>query len=515
MLRLITYSTCLVAFSLFTQTSFRAQTLSTCGPSPPLPANVKPGVNSLAFTKDGKTLVVAGGDGKIRLLDASSGDVQKVLSGHTNAIYIATFSPDEKLLASSSRDLTARIWDVSSGRELHKFSGFRCSVKTVAFSPNGKTVAASGNDGMIKLWDLKTEKELHSLIHKNSAEIDMGVYNVIFDRSGKKLYAGNGDGTISEWDVVTGKETRNWKAHEGNAFRLEFNRDYSLLASSGFEGTVKLWDTSNWREVRSMSMARSAAAFNFASTGLVFSHDGKLIAASGIGLDEKRANYVYVQAIVWKVDSGEKLWTIEGHKFDANGLTFTRDDKFLLTGSVDRTIKFWDMKTGTESRAIELQQTESKEKDKFDLAYNEENNVTRIMLHGIKIPKHKDNFSVGAAFLFEGKVLKERPCCVTLFFNSFSTEDRRYEKNHNLTLWADGVKLRSGPINYDWNLLGTWLQETMWISITYENFSKLANSKKPKTQLGSFKFDLTREQIEGLRELEARMKPLETPTPKQ
>lgn len=507
MLRLIIHTTCLLALSVFIHNSSRAQTLSTCQPSPPLPANPKPGVNSVAFTRDGKTLVVGGSDGKIRLLDASSGEVKKTLSGHTNAIYIATLSSDEKLLASSSRDLTARIWDVSSGRELHKFSGFRCAVKTVAFSPNGKTVAASGNDGVIKLWGVKTEKELQSLIHKNSAEIDMGVYNVIFDRSGKKLYAANGDGTISEWDIATGKEIRNWKAHDGNAYRLEFNRDYSLLASSGFDGTVKLWDTSNWREVRSMSLTRPAAAFNFPSTGLAFSQDGKLIAAGGAGLNEKQTSYVYVQAVVWKVDSGEKLWTIEGHKFDINGLTFTRDDKFLLTGSVDRTIKFWDMKTGQESRAITLQQTASEEKEKINIGYSEEDNITRIMLNGIEIPKHKDRFSIGAAFQFEGKVLKERPCCVTLFFNSFSVTDRRYEKNHDLTLWADGVKLRSGPINYDWNLLGTWLQETLWISITYENFSKLTNGKNAKAQLGSFQFDLTREQIEGLRELEARMKP--------
>ena len=501
------FATCSL-LTLVVCTRTQAQTLSDCSPSPPLPANPKPGVGSLTFTRDGQTLVVAGGDGKIRLLDPISGNVKKTLSGHTNAIYIATFSPDEKLLASSSRDLTARIWDVASGRELHKFSGFRCSVKTVAFTPNGKILAGSGNDGMVKLWNVKTGKELHSLIHKNSADIDMSVYAVTFDRSGKKLYAANGDGTISEWDVASGKETRLWKAHQGNAFRLLFNDDYSLLASAGFnDGTVKLWNTSDWHEVRSMSTTRPDAAFNFASMGLAFSHDGKLVAASGIGMDQKRTAYAYVQTLVWKVDSGEKLWTIEGHRFDVNGLTFTRDDKFLLTGSVDHTIKFWDVKTGAEARTIDLLQTKSDTKEKFNVEYNEESNVTRIMLNGIEIPKHKDHFSIGAAFLFEGKVLTELPCCVTLFFNSFSTTDQRYEKNHNLTLWADGVKLRSGPINYDWNLLGAWYQETLWISITRENFSKLTNARKPKAQLGSFKFDLTREQIEGMRELEARMKP--------
>ena len=312
-------------------------------------------MNSLTFSKDGKTLVVAGGDGRIRFIDAASGTVQRTLSGHTNAIYIAVFNADEKLLASSSRDLTARVWDVASGRELHKFTGFRCAVKSVAFSPDGHTIAASGNDGMIKLWDLKTGNELQSFVHINSKDIDMSVYQVAFDRTGKKIYGANGDGTISEWDIAKQKETRVWKAHDGNAYRLQFNRDYSLLASSGFDALVKLWDTSDWHEVRKMSMGRETAASNIPSTGLTFSHDGKLIAAGDSGFDQKLTTYVYVQAVVWKVQTGEKLWTIGGsHKFDINGLTFTQDDKFLLTGSVDRTIKYWDMNTGSETRTISM-----------------------------------------------------------------------------------------------------------------------------------------------------------------
>ena len=360
MLRLLVRASCVALLLIFSLASCRAQspsnslskTLSNCRPAPPLPANPKPGVGGLSLTRDGKTLVVAGGDGKIRFLDMATGTVQRTLSGHTNVVYRAIFSSDEKLLASSSRDRTARIWEVASGRELHQLDGFRCSVKAVAFSPDGRTIAASGNDGMLKLWDVKTGAELKSLVHINSADIDMATYSLAFSRDGKKVYGGNGDGTISEWDVASGKEIRFWKAHDYSAFRLLFSPDYRLLASFG-DSVVKLWDTSTWREVQSLSMIRTAGVSHMSST-IAFSHDGKLIAASDIGLDAKQNSYLYVQAIVWNVETGKKLFTIESHKFDIDALVFTRDDHFLLTGSVDTTIKFWDMKTGHEARTISL-----------------------------------------------------------------------------------------------------------------------------------------------------------------
>ena len=63
---------------------------------------------------------------------------------------------------------------------------------------------------------------------------------------------------------------------------------------------------------------------------------------------------MYVQAIVWNVKTGERLFTLDGQKFDIDALVSTRDDRFLLTGSVDTTIRFWDMKTGQLARTINL-----------------------------------------------------------------------------------------------------------------------------------------------------------------
>jgi WD40 repeat protein len=341
----------LAAIIILCSCAIGAQTQSGCEPSPAMSPTAKPGVGGLTLSRDGKTLLVATGDGKIRFVDLNTGEVKRTLTGHTNMVYVATFSPDEKLLASSSRDRTARIWDVASGKESQTFGGFRCSVKAVAFTPDGRTLAASGNDGMLKLWDVKTGKELKSLIHRDSPDIDMATYAFVFSPDSKQIYAANGDGTISVWDVATGKETRNWKAHEGYVFRLLLSPDQRRLISYG-DAVVKVWDISG-RELQTLALPTTPGASVFSSM-IAISDNGKLIAASDAEFDPKQNTYIAVNTVVWNAQTGARLFTLTGHKFDVNGLIFTRDNRFLLTGSVDQTIKFRDMRTGQTTRAITL-----------------------------------------------------------------------------------------------------------------------------------------------------------------
>lgn len=305
--------------SVFALGSTQAQTLSNCQPPRPISPTVKPGVSGLDLSRDGRTLLVATGDGMIRFVDLTGGHILRALVGHRNAVYRATFSHDEKLIASSSRDLTARVWDWMSGRQLWRATGFRCSVKAAVFSPDSRLLAVAGNDGMIKIYEAKTGKELRSLIHINSATVDMSVYALAFGRDASNVYAANGDGTISEWDTTSGKETQTWKAHEDHVSGLAFGPDHSLLASTGGDAYVKLWDPATGREVRSFSMVRMPEAV-VRPTALAFSNDGKLVAASSPGLDQKRTTYLYIQTLVWTANTGDKLFTIEGAQARRSGV---------------------------------------------------------------------------------------------------------------------------------------------------------------------------------------------------
>lgn len=352
MLRIIFYTVLTNIFLLSVSAFCLAQTVARCHPAQPMPENPKPGVVGLSLSRDGRTLVSAGGDGIIRIWNIETGQIIRTLTGHTNVIYKAVFSPNEKLIASSSRDTTVRIWDFETGRELHKLTEHICSVKSVAFSPGGEMVAAVGNDGMLKIWLVETGREIASLVHTDSKDVDVSNYSVIFSRDGRKIYAGNGDGTISEWDAETGKETNVWKAHKETIIALAFSPDYRLLASDGYnEANVKLWNAKTRRELRIFG-GKTDDKLLEQSHAVTFSPNGKLIAASVTGFDEKQKQFAYTRTYVWNVKTGEKLFTFEGQKFDIGGLVFTPDNHYLISGSADTTIKFYDLKTGREARTL-------------------------------------------------------------------------------------------------------------------------------------------------------------------
>src|SRR5262249_60647748 len=82
---------------------------STSAQEPQLRATLKGPIGpviSLAFSPDGKTLVLGNSGGTIRLWDLQTGKVRATLTGHTSPVWSVAYSPDGKSLASGSGPTT-------------------------------------------------------------------------------------------------------------------------------------------------------------------------------------------------------------------------------------------------------------------------------------------------------------------------------------------------------------------------------------------------------------------------
>ena len=84
------------------------------------------------------------GNGRIRIWDVNSGQVLKVLTGHTSYVKVA-FLPDGHLasISQDSDDLTIRIWNITNGQTLKVLYHYNGLVKSLAVLKDGSIVTGS------------------------------------------------------------------------------------------------------------------------------------------------------------------------------------------------------------------------------------------------------------------------------------------------------------------------------------------------------------------------------------
>ncbi|HEU0035984.1 MAG TPA: protein kinase [Kofleriaceae bacterium] len=134
-------------------------------------------VSRLAVSPDGTRIAGALGDRTVRVWDAMTGRVLRVLRGHTDLVLDVAFSPDGTTLASSAYDKTVRVWDLASERH-RVLRGHTQSVHRVVWR-DPTHLATASRDGTIRIWDvpaheLPTTTELAAqLAGATSAQIDI------------------------------------------------------------------------------------------------------------------------------------------------------------------------------------------------------------------------------------------------------------------------------------------------------------------------------------------------------
>jgi WD40 repeat protein len=108
----------------------------------------------LAFSADEARVAATGLDGVLRIWDARTGALARVIQLGEAGNGVA-WSPDGTLIATGGDDHELTIWDPISGRRL-AHQPFADAVEDVAFSPRGDQLAATwlGNDAL--LWNVPT-----------------------------------------------------------------------------------------------------------------------------------------------------------------------------------------------------------------------------------------------------------------------------------------------------------------------------------------------------------------------
>lgn len=289
------------------------------------------GISSIAVSPDGKLIASSSLDHTVRLWQAATGKLLRVLSIHKNEVYAVAFSPDDKTLASSDYDGKVILWDLTLFRPrlTLQIKGWSTSL---SFSPDGALLAVANQGSGLPIFETKTGKLLRTLEIRGNTNV------VAFSPDGRKLASASS--SIALWDLENGKVEKFLRGHEDSVRTLAFSTDSAFLVSGSNDKTARLWKISSGEQVAALE-TRTPIAVSYAPkplqwkmpvTAVAFSPDGKTI-ATALGRSVH----------LWEVSSGKNFQILEGPTQSVSSVAFFPDGKSIAAGSLDNMIRIWKL----------------------------------------------------------------------------------------------------------------------------------------------------------------------------
>lgn len=220
------------------------------------------------------------------------------LIGHGGMVRAVAISPDGRLVLTGSFDYTARLWDFADQTQLAVLSAQAGPISDVAFLPDGKRGITASDDGTAIVWDLSDPKKPHPQF------------------------------TL--------------KGHKQKVAAVAVSPDGKLIATGSWDKTVRLWSAADGRLERVIDAGSPVNA-------VAFVDGGRRIAVG-----------MYHPSIkLYDVATGEIDGTLDGHRMGITSLAVDPvDGNRLLSSSIDKTIRLWDIKRHQELRKINVHDTQ-------------------------------------------------------------------------------------------------------------------------------------------------------------
>jgi WD40 repeat protein len=283
------------------------------------------GILSLAFSPDGRRVLIGNSDGTACVWDAKTGNALFPPLQHVGPYGSLAFSPDGLRVLTGSNDLTVRMWDAETGKALSLPLQHRGPVTSLAFSPDGRRILTGSYDNTARVWDVETGKALSPPVQHSDI-----VTSATFGPDGRRILTGSYDNTARVWDAESGKPLFPPLQHAGPVIGVKFSPDGRQILTGSNDKTARIWDADTGKAL--------FPPFQHAGPigSVAFSPDGRRILT---GSDDKTAR-------VWDADTGKALFPPFQHADVVKAVAFSPDGRQILTGSWDGTLRMWDTSTG-------------------------------------------------------------------------------------------------------------------------------------------------------------------------
>ena len=191
----------------------------------------------VAFSPDGRFLLVSGPNAQCRLWDVEGWRVHRAWTESFEAV----FSPDGKEIAGIGPDgLT--FWKAATGAVVRRFPS---EFGRIAFNPDGKQLAVAGREH-VEFRDVKSGRVVRQFAYVNNGVMSELYPALAFSPDAKWLVVATNPTTV--WELATGKLVNRLVGQAGVAPGVAFTPDARFVVMAGADSTVRLWDAETGAE---------------------------------------------------------------------------------------------------------------------------------------------------------------------------------------------------------------------------------------------------------------------------
>jgi len=286
----------------------------------PIDTNYTSWVFAVAWSQNGKRLILAYGNGIVQIKDALGGNDHLIYRGHSDAVAAAAWSPDGKRIASGSFDTTVQVWDASTAQTIYTYRGHSGQVSTVAWSPDGARIASGSYDTTAQVWDATTGDNVLTYREHSAPVLD-----IAWSPNGKLIATASFDHTAQVWDAATANAIYTYSGHSQQVTSVAWSPDGKRIASGSGDATAQVWDATTGEN------AVTYTGHSDIVEAVAWSPDGKRIASA--------SNDMTVQ--VWNAAAGTNVYTYRGHSSAVITVAWSPDGKHLASGDANGNTLVW------------------------------------------------------------------------------------------------------------------------------------------------------------------------------